>query len=75
MCNLNFIRGLFINHNTNNVTPIHKQSTFIGEKTTYKSFRATALTDFQVGVTKNLFKILIDHCSYLLEFYLKSFEI
>ena len=31
-----------------------KQSTFKGERITDKSFRATALTDFQVSVTKNL---------------------
>ena len=40
---------------------------------TDKSFRATPLTDFQVGVTKNLFEILIDHRPYLLEFYSKFY--
>ena len=45
------------------------------ESITGESFRATAQTVFRVGVTNNLFEILINRRLYLYKSYSKSFKI
>ena len=51
-----------------------KRSTFDGRRIPDKSLEAMAQTVFRVGVTKNLFEILIELCSYFPQFCTKSFK-